>query len=202
MLRRTVAPIVLSEQPLKLISDVEPIVRQQDRTTYAPEHKEYFNTHIRPIISNRNFDVEHQAVEIVEGIWLGDARDAMDVDTLNKHGIDGIVNCAEKHTLTCEEYYPFGWRYLGLECDDSANYDIIGKHIDEFTDFMDECIVNKHKVLVHCAAGINRSATLLIAYLVRRRGMCLIDAISLCFQKRPIILTNESFVMSLIERFV
>jgi len=199
MARRPVAPIVLAEQPLKLISDIEPFVRPPD---FAPEHKEYFKTHIMPIIRYRRFGEALKAAEIIEGIWLGDASDAMDIDTLNKHGIDGIVNCAEKHTLTCAEYYPFGWRYLGLECDDSANYDIIGKHLDEFTDFMDECVVNKHKVLVHCAAGINRSATLLIAYLVRRRGMSLIKAISLCFQKRPIILTNEAFVMSLIERFV
>lgn len=173
----------------------------QDTTDFALEHKEYFKTHIMPIIKTRRFGEATKAAEIVEGIWLGDASDAMDADTLNQHGIDSVVNCAEKHTLTCAEYYPNGWRYLGLDCDDTASYDIIGKHLDEFTDFMDECVVNKRKVLVHCAAGINRSATLLIAYLVRRRGMSLIDAISLCHVKRPIILTNEAFVMSLIEWF-
>lgn len=201
---RRPAPIILSEESTKVHSERECIgaeARHQDTTDFAEEHKEYFKTHIMPIIKSRQFAPGRTASEIVDGIWLGDAGDAMDIDTLNEHGIDSIINCAEKHTLTCAEYYPFGWRYLGLECDDSANYDIIGKHIDEFTDFMDECVVNKHKVLVHCAAGINRSATLLIAYLVRRREMCLIDAISLCFQKRPIILTNEAFVMSLIERF-
>jgi protein-tyrosine phosphatase len=67
---------------------------------------------------------------------------------------------------------------------------------------MDMCIGEKKGVLVHCVAGINRSATLLIAYLVERRGMSLIDAISLCFQKRPIILTNEAFAVSLVERFL
>jgi len=205
MPRRPVAPIVLSEEPVKVLAEyewLEAIARHQVTTDFAPEHKDYFKTHIMTILRDRQFGEKHSAVEIVDGVWLGDAGDAMDMKTLTQKGINSIVNCAEKHTLTCAEYYPFGWRYLGLECDDAANYDIIGEHLDEFTDFMDECVVNKRKVLVHCVAGINRSATLLIAYLVRRRGMCLIDAISLCFQKRPIILTNEAFVLSLIERFV
>lgn len=204
MARRPVS-IILPEEPTKVLSErewLEAIARHQDTTDFAPEHKEYFKTHIMPIIKIRRFGEALKAAEIVEGIWLGDASDAMDIDTLKEQGIDSVVNCAEKHTLTCEEYYPFGWRYLGLECDDSAKYDILGNHLDEFVAFMDECVVNKKKVLVHCVAGINRSATLLIAYLVRRRGMSLIDAISLCHAKRPIILTNEAFVMSLIERFV
>lgn len=181
---------------------VAPTKQPQETTDFAPHHREYFNTHIMPIIKVRRFGDALKAVEIVEGIWLGDASDAMDIDTLKKHGIDCVVNCAEQGTLTCEEYYPFGWNYLGLKCEDKANYDILGKHLDEFVAFMDECVDNNRKVLVHCIAGINRSATLLIAYLVRRRGMCLKDAISLCHAKRPIILTNEAFVISLIERFV
>jgi len=203
---RRPAPIVLPEQPRRLVSEVEPLlaarVRTQSEPDFAPEHKEYFKTHIMPIIKIRRFGEALKAAEIVEGIWLGDASDAMDIDTMNKHGINSVANCAEKHTLTCAEYYPFDWNYLGIECEDKATYDILGKHLDEFTAFMDKCVGEKKKVLVHCAAGINRSATLLIAYLVRRRGMCLKDAISLCHAKRPIILTNEAFVMALIERFV
>lgn len=199
MTRRPLAPIVLSEQSLPIISDVEPI---QPTPEFAPEHKDYFRTHIVPIIKNRSFGEALEAAEIIGGVWLGDARDAMDTTTLSENNIDCVVNCAEKATLTCAEYYPTGWNYLGLQCDDTSNYDILGNHLDEFTAFMDKCVGEKKKVLVHCAAGINRSATLLIAYLVQRRGMCLKDAISLCFKKRPIILTNEAFVLSLIERFV
>jgi hypothetical protein len=174
----------------------------EEPADFAPHHKKYFKDHIIPIIKRRRFGEATKAAEIVEGIWLGDATDAMDTETLTEKKVSCVVNCAEKHTLTCGEYYPFGWNYLGLGCDDHASYDILGNHLSEFCEFMDKCVGEKKKVLVHCAAGINRSATLLIAYLVERRGMSLIDAISLCFQKRPIILTNEAFVISLIERFV
>lgn len=191
------APIVLTKSMVATTHE-EP----HNQPSYSEEHKDYFRTHIRPIICYREFIPGRTASEIVKGIWLGDASDAMDVERLGYYGIDSVVNCAEKHTLTCAEYYPFGWNYLGLDCDDAASYDILGKHMTEFIAFMDNCIGEKKKVLVHCSAGINRSATLLIAYLVKRRGMCLKEAISLCFQKRPIILTNEAFVMSLIARFV
>ena len=205
MPRQPVAPIVLSEDPVKHLSErewIEAEARHQDTTDFAPEHKEYFKTHIMPIIKNHRFGEALKAAEIVKGVLLGDASDAMDINTLAEYGIRSIVNCAENHTLTCKEYYPFGWNYLGLKCDDDAKYDILGKHLDEFVAFMDECVVNKRKVLVHCVAGINRSATLLIAYMVRRHGMCLKDAIAVCHAKRPNILTNEAFVMALIERFV
>ncbi len=198
IMSRRPAPINIAhfhrEQPQPL--------QPEEPADFAPHHKEYFKDHIIPIIKRRRFEDATHAAEIVEGIWLGDARDAMDTDTLDKNNISCVVNCAEKHTLTCAEYYPFGWNYIGFECDDAPNYDILGKHLSEFCEFMDVCVGEKKNVLVHCAAGINRSATLLIAYLVERRGMSLIDAISLCFQKRPIILTNEAFAMSLVERYV
>jgi len=192
--------------PIKLLASMITAIQAEQpehQPDFAQEHKDYYNQHIKQIIKSRQFTPGRTASEIVDGsIWLGDASDAMDINALNKHGIDSVANCAEKNTLTCVEYYPNDWNYLGLECDDAENYDILGKHEAEFIAFMDKCVGEKRRVLVHCAAGINRSATLLIAYLVRRRGMCLKDAISLCFKKRPIILTNEAFVMALIARFM
>lgn len=192
------APIILSHLPQRFIM----YDTNNDSVNFAAHHRKYYKDHIEPIIQRRRFGEGIKVAEIVEGIWLGDAADAMDTDALTEKNVTCVVNCAEKNTLTCAEYYPSGWDYLGFECDDDPTYDILVKHLSEFCDFMDKCVGEKKKVLVHCAAGINRSATLLIAYLVERRGMSLIDAISLCFKKRPIILTNEAFVMSLIERFV
>ena len=196
------APIVLNDRVVHYAP--EPEEPEQTPIVYAQYCYDYYDKHIYPIIKIRQFitDRTRTASEIVEGIWLGNGTDAMDSDVLMRHCIDSIVNCAEKQTLTCAKFYPYGWNYLGIACDDDANYDILGRHREEFMSFMDKCIGEKKKVLVHCAAGINRSATLLIAYLVERRNMCLKDAISLCFEKRPIILTNKSFVLSLIERYV
>jgi protein-tyrosine phosphatase len=205
MARRPVVPIVLSQEPPKVLAEREWLkaIAKYQTNDFSQDHKDYFKEHIMPIINKRpKSDEVFNAVEVVPGVWLGDARDAMDIVALEDNKISCVVNCAEKHTLTYEGYYPDGWSYLGLACDDAANYDILGIHLDEFVAFMDECVANKKNVLVHCVAGINRSATLLIAYMVRRCGMCLKDAIAVCHAKRPIILTNETFVMYLIEKCI
>ena len=100
------------------------------------------------------------AAEIVEGVWLGDASDAMDTKTLTEKGINSVVNCAEKHTLTCQEYYPFGWNSVGPECDDAATYDILGHHLAAFVDCIDECVSHTSTLRVYGVVGIYRRWTL------------------------------------------
>lgn len=196
-MRRRPSPIVLAQDQCVC----EEVRAEEPVSKYDEKHMEYFEKHIAPIIKHRTPRGASSAVEIVSGIWLGAASDAMDIEKLGEQGITGIINCAEKDTITNTEYYPQAWDYIGLPCDDDPRCDIIGSHLDAFVDFVDMCAVKEKKVLVHCVAGINRSATLLVGYLVKSRGMSLKDAIALCFAKRPIILSNQAFVMSLVERF-
>ena len=171
---------------------------------FSPEINAYYHEQIAPIIYNmtRKRSIGKEATRILDDIWLGDGLSAMDMEYLKKNEISCIINCAENNTLTNRDFYRGEWRYKGINIEDSYGYDILDNHLDEFLEFMDECIGAKQKVLVHCVAGINRSATLLIAYLVLRNKMDLVDAIRFCFNKRPIILTNVSFVKQLIKYFV
>ena len=45
----------------------------------------------------------------------------------------------------------------------------------------------KRSCLVHCSAGMSRSATLVLAYLVRHVGMSLLDALSHTKARRPLV---------------
>ena len=173
---------------------------------FAPKtpQEQYYHDVIRPITEKRKFgQIGRDSSEIIAGfMWLGDASNAMDTEKLTSQGITGVVNCAALDTLTNREYYQIEWKYTDYEASDDPDYNILDEHLDDFMAFMDECRGEKRKVLVHCVAGINRSATLCIAYLVIRENMTLSEAIRHCFGARPIILTNSSFVMQLIERFV
>jgi dual specificity MAP kinase phosphatase len=174
--------------------------------TFAPKtpQEQYYYDVIRPITERRKFgQIGRDPSEIIGGfMWLGDASNAMDTDQLASEGITCVVNCAARDTLTTREYYPTEWKYTDYEASDDPDYNILDEHLDDFMCFMDECRGENRRVLVHCVAGINRSATLCIAYLVIREKMTLEEAIRHCFGARPIILTNSSFVMQLIERFV
>ena len=52
-------------------------------------------------------------------------------------------------------------------------------------------------VLVHCAAGVSRSATLVLAYLMRRMGWQYLQAFGFVQQRRPYIRPNPGFVLQL-----
>ena len=49
---------------------------------------------------------------------------------------------------------------------------LLGEAVDQVQSFMEA----DRKVYIHCSAGLNRSPTVLIAWLVRHRGMSLEDA--------------------------
>lgn len=55
------------------------------------------------------------------------------------------------------------------------------------------------RVLVHCLAGISRSATICMAYLMRARGLTLDEAHDYLKQRRPLISPNLNFLRQLAE---
>lgn len=56
----------------------------------------------------------------------------------------------------------------------------------EQVDFIDRHTKQKHGVFVHCDAGMDRSATVVVAYLIWRDGMARDEAIELVRRKRAI----------------
>ena len=57
-------------------------------------------------------------------------------------------------------------RYLLLDADDHPHYPI-SSHFQECGEFLSECKKEGRKVLVHCVAGQNRSATICAAFLIQ-----------------------------------
>jgi protein-tyrosine phosphatase len=44
-------------------------------------------------------------------------------------------------------------------------------HFDEGVDFIKEAVDSHQSILVHCNAGVSRSASFVIAYMMREQGM-------------------------------
>lgn len=74
----------------------------------------------------------------------------------------------------------------------------ITQYIDEACNFIDECLTQKHgTIIVHCLAGVNRSVSLVIAYLMKRDKISFQEAFDRVFSKRNIINPSEVFIKQL-----
>ena len=63
---------------------------------------------------------------------------------------------------------------------------------------LDEALNKKDtNILVHCSAGISRSPTLVLAYMIKRHHLTLDEAFDKMRQLRPIVDPNVSFILQL-----
>jgi dual specificity phosphatase 12 len=67
------------------------------------------------------------------------------------------------------------------------------RHFKAATDYIKAAIKSGGIVLVHCYAGVSRSASVVIAYLMRELGLTMLDALTYCRKRRPIVFPNPGF---------
>lgn len=87
-------------------------------------------------------------------------------------------------------------RYIHCKCINIADNSeqILHKFFDEAHQFIDEARRKKSNILVHCLAGISRSPTIAIAYIMRVNSLRLQEAYNLVKQCRPQIDPNLNFM--------
>jgi len=139
--------------------------------------------------------------EILPGfLYLGALGTAKDSDFLSGRRIGFVLNMIGPKSVNAELKQMY--EILGIKCkcfaaDDSSSFDI-GQHISDTTSFIDEVSECKGRILVHCAAGVSRSATIVIAYLIKH-GKTLQEAMMHVRACRPIVYPNRGFLAFLMR---
>lgn len=141
--------------------------------------------------------------ELNRGCPLGVSRVIDSVYICGAHALPGavkalrpglVINAAPELPPPPEDYVPR--HYVPLL--DTPNSDMY-PFMELVADLIHEVVTRNEVVLVHCVAGVSRSVTLCLAYLVKWQKMTLCEAYHHMKLRRPQIRPNTGFFKQLIK---
>jgi hypothetical protein len=143
---------------------------------------------VKPYLNPQN------GCEVVQGLYLGNAEFASDLDLLKGLGVTHIVNSAKE----VPDYFKgdFNFQYLHLMLNDIPEENI-SRFFEVSRNFIAEALDNGGVVLVHCWAGVSRSVTVVIYYLTKTYGISVKEALKIIRERRPIANPNVGFIKQL-----
>jgi protein-tyrosine phosphatase len=138
--------------------------------------------------------------QITPQIWMGGAPTyRRDYDYLLATGIKAVVDVREEREGDLELYEANEIDYLKLRVLDVMVPS--DEQLDEGTNFIKEHVLEGGKVLIHCAKGRGRSATMMAAYLMRYEGLSYEEARGLMLSKRSLV-NLQSRHQKVLERWI
>ncbi|XP_072312230.1 dual specificity protein phosphatase 13A-like [Eucyclogobius newberryi] len=136
--------------------------------------------------------------EVWPRLFLGDMTVANDRYSVWKLGITHVLNAAHgrPHSEGSADFYGPAVEYHGVPADDSPTFDL-SKYFCSSAGFIHNALeVEGGRVLVHCAVGVSRSATLVLSFLMLHQRLPLLDAVLRVKQHRWIF-PNKGFLKQL-----
>ncbi|XP_068603239.1 dual specificity protein phosphatase 7-like [Brachionichthys hirsutus] len=135
-------------------------------------------------------------VEILPYLYLGCAKDSTNLDVLGQHNIKYILNVTPNLPNMFEHDGHFRYKQIPISDHWSQN---LSQFFPEAISFIDEARSKKCGILVHCLAGISRSVTVTVAYLMQRLNLSLNDAYDFVKRKKSNISPNFNFMGQLLD---
>ncbi|XP_069034666.1 dual specificity protein phosphatase 2 [Embiotoca jacksoni] len=133
-------------------------------------------------------------VELLPFLFLGSAIHSSRRETLAAAGITAVLNVSS----TCPNFYEGEFQYLRLTVEDNLAADIKACFSTAIA-FIDSVKQSGGRVFVHCQAGISRSATICLAYLMHTQRVRLDEAFDFVKQRRHVISPNLGFMGQLLQ---
>jgi protein-tyrosine phosphatase len=129
--------------------------------------------------------------QIDETVWLGSYMSLENTDipadiVISALTQNEIVSYKVRQLVGDRQWYKL---YVSDTFDEN-----ISEYFSVVNDILDQAKKSERHVLVHCAAGVSRSATLVIAYIMESQKKSVEDAYAYVKSKRPIIHPNDHFL--------
>ncbi|EGG01571.1 uncharacterized protein MELLADRAFT_117771 [Melampsora larici-populina 98AG31] len=131
--------------------------------------------------------------KIIPKLFIGDFNSSQSINSLKSNQIQSIVSAMKQSYEP-----PSGFNLFRVPIDDTDKtnvcewFDVVGNWIQARLDDP-----NGMGVLVHCAAGVSRSTTLVAAYLMKAQKLTAEEAVFYISSKRPQVQPTEFFIYQL-----
>ncbi|RNA41618.1 phosphatase Slingshot 2 -like protein [Brachionus plicatilis] len=128
------------------------------------------------------------ATKILDYLYLGTEWNASNYDSLVNDRVTHILNVSSE----VDNFFPDAFKYLNIRVLDIDETDLL-KEFDRTFKFIQEAKDQNTACFVHCKMGVSRSASVVIAYLMKEQDYTFEQALSFTKQKRPCVNPNEGF---------
>ncbi|KAM7280330.1 hypothetical protein ACFE04_007464 [Oxalis oulophora] len=146
----------------------------------------------RVINANRCIKQDKIPIQIEPGLFLGSVGAANNKDELKNLNITHILTMAN----SLPPAYPTGFLYKVVNVADREDTNL-RQYFDECFAFIDEAKTQGGGALVHCFVGRSRSVTIVVAYLMKKHGLSLSQALEHVKTRRPQACPNTGFITQL-----
>jgi len=160
------------------------------------------------------FKPGQQPARLSDWLFLGDLEEAIDLQLLQDRGITGVINLVgwwqlassignesedDPIAMLASFYDHNDIAFCAREALDNMSYELVKHDWPAVRETLLQWKEEGRKVLVNCKAGHNRSACMVVCWLIAGEGMDLLSAASHVSTLRGSILSNHSFRLQLVR---
>ncbi|XP_069771286.1 protein phosphatase Slingshot homolog 3-like [Narcine bancroftii] len=151
------------------------------------EFREFVDNEILLVVAQMD-----QPSQIFDFLYLGSEWNAANFEELVENGIGYILNV----TREIDNFFPGRFCYMNVRVYDKETTNLL-PHWDHTYRFIAKARAEGSRCLVHCKMGVSRSASTVMAFVMKDRGWSLNQAMDYVRERRPGVKPNAGFVNQL-----
>ncbi len=132
--------------------------------------------------------------KVMDFVFLGSVRTAQCTDVYRDLDIRYVLTAGRDLKVVITQ----GMEHRELPVDDLPTENIRPFFVRAF-EFIDRAITSRKGILIHCFAGLSRSVTIMVAYLMQRGSLTRDAALRVVRRARPHAEPNEGFMLHLLH---
>ena len=121
--------------------------------------------------------------KILNNVYLSNYKDSINNEYINDNNIKVIINCSKNLPFINNNNIIKIRISINDDLSKQSNIDLF-KYLNNITTIMNKYTKQNYNILVHCYAGIQRSPSIIAAYLIRYYNFSMYEAINYIKQKK------------------